>query len=71
MINLDKSVGFNGETSFNQNISSTSSKASTHDNSNSDVEIIDDDYSNTLQPMSGLNKFKSTIVGHQTTSDSQ
>lgn len=57
---------------FNQNISSVSSLASTHDssNSNSDVEIIEDDYAKTLQNIPNLHHSKSTIVGHQTTSDS-
>lgn len=73
LINLDKTVGFNAQGSFtHQHISSNSSKASTNDNSNcnSDVEIIDDDYSQTLQPMTaGLKHFKSTLVNHQTTLD--
>ena len=42
--------GNNGDTLADwQQASTLSSKASTNDNSNSDVEIIDDDYAKSLQ----------------------
>lgn len=48
LLNMPK--GNNGDTLADwQQASTLSSKASTNDNSNSDVEIIDDDYAKSLQ----------------------
>lgn len=56
------------EAYYNQN--SYSATASTNDNSNSDVEIIEDDYAKSLQNIpTGLIHSRSTIVPHQTSSD--
>lgn len=69
-INLGKGEDFLQESHLH-NISSASSKASTNDNSNSDVEIIEDDYAKGLQPIQPLMHYKSTYVSNQTTSDMQ
>jgi len=50
-----------------QQASTLSSKCSTNDASNSDVEIIDDDYAKTLQPVPAL--FQQSKSTYQTTSD--
>lgn len=69
-VNLGKGNYF-AQDIYNANKSCASSKVSTVDssNGNSDVEIIEDDYAKTLQNIPGFYHSKSTVVGHQTTSD--